>query len=581
MRSAGLACILLLAAAAAQAQVGESITVQYVEVPVSVVDRAGNPIRGLTQANFEVLDEGKKRAVAGFEAVDFSTRDASAPPIAAAARRNFLLLFDLTFSAPSSVAHAQAAAREFAAKMVAPDDRIAVASVDVTHGFRLLTSFTTDHALVDAAIANPAGYKTFDPLQLAGANLDREVTDFMNLPTFAGGNLAGGHHSVEDPQSDKIAAMNLEQDMYTRNSISREITLLGGLTATLRAVRGQKHIVLLSEGFDPRLVQGRDAGATKEEQQEHKYLESGEIWNVDNEKRFGSSGALALVDQLRDIAKRADVILDAVDIKGVRGQTDARTGYERRPSNEGLHLLAAATGGTVFQNTNALADDLRRALRAQEVVYVLAFQAPVTEPGLFHELKVKLVNVPGGRAVARSGYYEVGGGSAAERALTNAEILVNDIAQDGVQVKSVVAPSAVEGEKAEVPVVIQINGNDLMTADEPLVTMQIYTYAFDAGGKVRDSLVHRIVLDVSKVGAKLRQNGVKYYETLSLPPGRYVVKTLVNVEESEKKGFVRTDVVVPERGAPATAPPLVADDFGNNWLIVRDPPRPRPAPITR
>ncbi|HEX3108689.1 MAG TPA: VWA domain-containing protein, partial [Thermoanaerobaculia bacterium] len=532
-------------------------------------DRAGAPIRGLTQANFEILDEGKKRTVSGFEPIDFSTRDAAAPPITAAARRNFLLLFDLSFSAPSSLSRAQAAAREFATKMVTRDDRIAVASVDVTHGFRLLTSFTTDHALVDAAIANPTGYKTFDPLQLAGATLDREVTDFMNLPTRGG----PGRTPIVDPNSAKIAVMNLEQDMYTRNTINRELTLLGGLTATLRAVRGQKHIVLLSEGFDPRLVQGRDAGSSREGQEEQAYLEKGEIWNVDNEKRFGSSGALALVDQLADIAKRADVTLDAVDIKGVRGQTDARTGYEKKSSNEGLHLLTSATGGTLFQNSNSLVDDLRRALKAQEVVYVLAFQAPVTEPGLFHELKVKLVNVPGGRAVARSGYYEVGGGSAAERALANAEILVNDIPQDSVHVSAVATPSATEGEKAQVPVVIEINGDDVITGDEPLISMQIYTYAFDAEGKVRDSLVHRIVLEVAKVGPKLRQNGVKYYETLSLPPGHYVVKTLVHVEQSDKKGFVRRDVVVPAPGAPA-APAVVAEER-KDWLIIRDPPRGR------
>jgi hypothetical protein len=44
----------------------------------------------------------------------------------------------------------------------------------------------------------------------------------------------------------------------------------------------------------------------------------------------------------------------------------------------------------------------------------------------------------------------------------------------------------------------------------------------------------------------------------------------VSVEESDKKGFVRTDVVVPEKGA--AAPSLVADDH-KGWLILRDPPR--------
>jgi hypothetical protein len=67
--------MLLLVAAAARAQLNESITVSYVEVPVTVVDRAGNPVRGLTQANFELVDEGKKLPITGFEAIDFA-----APP---------------------------------------------------------------------------------------------------------------------------------------------------------------------------------------------------------------------------------------------------------------------------------------------------------------------------------------------------------------------------------------------------------------------------------------------------------------------------------------------------------------------
>ena len=70
-----IALLLLLVAGTASAQVKESITVSYVEVPVTVVDRSGNPIRGLTAANFEVVDEGKKRDLSGFDTVDFTSVD--------------------------------------------------------------------------------------------------------------------------------------------------------------------------------------------------------------------------------------------------------------------------------------------------------------------------------------------------------------------------------------------------------------------------------------------------------------------------------------------------------------------------
>ena len=571
-----LAGALLLVAAAASAQVNQSsITVNYVEVPVTVVDRSGSPIRGLTKANFEVTDEGKKREIAGFEAIDFASRDASSPPITPAARRNFLLLFDLTFSSPSSIARAKEAARQFATKMMKPDDRIAVASIDVAHGFRLLTSFTTDRSVVASAIANPAGFTAFDPLQLAGREIDQDVAAKMNevskrLPT---------------PNEDQIREINRLEDSYSREKVNGHVTLLTGLTGVLRGVRGQKHILLLSEGFDARLIQGRDAGSDRDQaRKEDKALASGELWSVDTDNRYGSASSMSLVNGLSDVAKRSDVIVDTVDIRGVRAVGDPRQGFQNKmvgelpelpggglsaQSNEALHLIAASTGGTVFQNSNNLADDFQRAVRAQEVVYVLGFQAPAVDPWKFHNLKVKLVNVPGGRAVARSGYYEPGASSSAERTLTNAEIIIDDVAQSGVHLASNAAPFAVGGPNAAVVVVVEIDGKDVLLPNGGSPTLEVYTYAFDGQGNVRASNVRRISVDAAKLGAKLMQRGVKYYEMLSLPPGSYSVKTLVRVAESDKKGYVRTDLVVPAMEALPAAPALVAGQHGD-WLMVRD-----------
>jgi VWFA-related protein len=580
LRAARCALTLLFVAATASAQLNESITVSYVEVPVTVVDRGGNPIRGLTKANFDIVDEGKKRAIAGFDTVDFSTSEIAGAPAASilpAARRNFLLVFDLSFSSPSSMVRAQDAARNFVKNMAAHQDRIGIATVDVAHGFRLLTSFTTDHVAVEAAISDPQGFSALDPLQLAGSALDAQIVERMNDPSAARGGTAEGrtadlHNNMSDALADAgdhtdiVIGQNAQQDQYNRGRVERQVNLLAGLSKIMRAVRGQKHLVLLSEGFDPRVIQGRDAGIAQDQQTEAAAVESGEIWRVDNDNRYGSTASISLVSKMADVAKRCDVILDAVDIRGVRTQVDAREGYSKK-SNEGLHLLANATGGTVFQNSNSLTDDFQRALKGQEVVYVLAFQAPVSAPGKFHNLKVKLVNVPGGRLVARSGYYEAGGDSAAERTLSNAEILVNDIEQEGLHVASIAAPFATSGANAQVPVVLEINGNDISGTD-PTATLEIFTYAFDGEGKVRDSMFQRIGLDLSKVGATLHQSGVKYYETLSLPPGKYAVKSLVRVAESDKKGFVRTDIVVPAKGDVAVSSPLFQDQ-GMQWVMIK------------
>jgi hypothetical protein len=192
----------------------------------------------------------------------------------------------------------------------------------------------------------------------------------------------------------------------------------------------------------------------------------------------------------------------------------------------------------------------------------------VATPGKFHNLKVRLVNVPGGHANARTGYYEAGAASAAEATLTNAEIIVNDVPQDALHVAAIAAPFATAGDRAQVPVIVEINGNDIANASDSAATLEVFTYAFDSEGRVRDSIAHRVGLDVAKLGATMKETGVKYYETLSLPPGKYSVKTLVRVAESDKKGYVRNDVVVPEKSAMAVSQPLFYE-AGPKWVMIR------------
>jgi hypothetical protein len=117
-------------------------------------------------------------------------------------------------------------------------------------------------------------------------------------------------------------------------------------------------------------------------------------------------------------------------------------------------------------------------------------------------------------------------------------------------------------------VIIEINGNDIARAGALNATLEFFTYAFDSEGRVRDSIAHRVGLDLSKVGTTLHQTGVKYYETLSLPPGHYAVKTLVRVAESDQKGYVRTDLVVPDRDELAVSQPLFIEN-GPQWVMIR------------
>ncbi len=559
------AAIVLSIAAAASAQLKESITVNHVDVPVAVVDRSGNPIRGLHAKDFEVLDQGKVREIRSFDIVDFASPASvkAISPLNPVARRNFLLLFDLTFSTPQTVIRAQAAAGDFLKKMVGPRDRVGVATLDNEHGFRLLSAFTTDRRLVVAAIKNPRSFRAFDPLQVAGDNPLEMVAG--DLPDAPGSDNALGISA--DFKEILRGSARLEDD-YSRDKIDRQVTFLTGLATTLRAVSGQKHIVFLSEGFESRLIQGRDArGGQAEKTEENTAVEAGQTWKVYNDDRYGNSNSLNLITRLAEAARRSDVILDAVDIHGLRSDIDARKGVVQK-SNEGLHLLAGSTGGYVFQNSNDLSSDFGRVLKAQEFVYVLGFQTTADQPGKFHALKVR-VNVPGARVTARTGYYEGGGGNVLERALTSAEVMINDIPQDAIHVESLAAPFPTTGARSQVPVILEVNGQDLAAAvgTARRGTAEIFVYAFDEDGLVRDSTYQRLAFDLAKLGDSLK-NGIKYYATLSLPPGRYAIKSLVNVAETAKKGFVRKDIVVPAAGDVAISQPLFFEEPGK-WLMIR------------
>ncbi|MEA2415705.1 MAG: hypothetical protein QOI58_2362 [Thermoanaerobaculia bacterium] len=558
MRCLGrIAFLILLATSAAFAQVKETIDVHLVEVPVTVVDRAGNPVRGLTAANFELFDQGTKRVIGNFDAIDFESEAVrSASPLNPSARRNFILLFDLSFSSPIGRNKAQEAARNFIAKGMGLRDLAAVATIDVDRGFRMVTSLTTDRNLLGGAIANPRTFVSNDPLRIAG-------TDVLQVPSTDNVSRADVN-AVDDFAADIARGEKKLNDQYNRSRIERQLRLLSDLGRTLRVLPGRKQIILFSEGFDPRLVRGRDARAGADEQDDASQTASGNVWRVDTDARYGSSMTMTLLDEMSRSLRGSDVVLHAVDIQGVRVQNDENG--SRINSNDALHLLSRPTGGEVFKNSNDVNADLEKMLRAQNVVYVLGFRAPASNSGKFHELKVRVNGVPGARVFNRAGYYDSGAESALERSLSNAEIILNDIGQSDIHVAALAAAFPAKDGSAQVPMVIDIGAPGLLhDAKANDVVAEVYVYAFDDQGVVRDRTYQRMTIDSARMAG---HKGIKYFPTLTLPVGKYALKTLVRVAGTERKGFVRTDIDVPSTNDVALLPPMFVDDPAA-WVVVR------------
>ncbi|MEA2329734.1 MAG: hypothetical protein QOE68_4693, partial [Thermoanaerobaculia bacterium] len=396
-----------LIALCASAQSTSTINVHVVELPVSVLDASGNPVRGLTAANFALYDEKKKQAITSFDAIDFAA-DAPASaisPMNPAARRSFVLLFDLGFTAPRSMARAQDAARRFVTESTGPRDLVAVGTVSPDRGYRFITAFTTDRQLVASAIANPATFRGADPLQLANQTVIWSGPQGAESPGSAPVIESAGHGADADQHMRDLAASATGQnEAAVRQRIEREIDSLGNLARSLRMVPGRKQVVLLSEGFDARLLQGFDARGSKEQTKLNSQIVAGNMEKVDTDKMFGNSAAMTRIQRMADSFRAADVVLHAIDVQGVRVQNNLNEGSIIN-SNAGLFLVSRPTGGEVFENSNDLHSDFQRLLRQQEVVYVLGFHTSDNLPGAFHNVSVKLVNVPpGSRAVYAAGY---------------------------------------------------------------------------------------------------------------------------------------------------------------------------------
>lgn len=560
-----IALLWFVAVSASGQQLRESIEVRLVDVTVTVTDAQGNPVRGLKAEDFEIYEEGKNQPITNFDVVDYSI-PVPASARTPAARRNFLLIFDVTNSSLSSLIRARATALEFVAKQAQRLDRVAVATLSSQHGLHLLTSFTTDRPIVTHAIrtmGTPKFYQPSDPLLISLATpnpveetlspMEAAVQEYIRELTVMGQKAA----------SDAI-----------RFNVERELNELTELGFALDHVTGRKHIILFSEGFDPKALQGRTSGAlsSQESRAELNSANLGEIWRVDMDNYFGNTKSAGDLRRMIESMRRSDVVLHAMDIKGLRADVDASVGV-KSVSNDALYLLSHDTGGIVIKNSNALTDDLGKFLKTQEVTYSIGYRAQRAAPGKFRKLNVKVPSMPNARVWSRVGYYEPAAGSGAlDRTLLASDIILNRIPMQEVTLTAFVAATPQKDAPGMVPVVLEIGGDALLRSAEGAgnASAEIFVYAFDDNDVARDVLHQRIGFDLAKIGKERLAAGVKFYGALRLQQGTYSIRALVR--SGSRNGFAETTIAVPAVNEQYAVLPMVFGD-PDTGLKVRAPGR--------
>lgn len=577
--------IVALAAGLATAQTfTESTQVVVVEVPVQVV-RDGEPVRGLTAADFEVFDGRKKVPITGFEILDLTTATTAAPqagqePLPITARRHFLVLFDLSFSDPKAIFQARKAAMDMV-QALHPTDLVAVATYS-NKGPQIALGFTPDRRQIAAAIETLGLPELLDrnpdPLRLLVADAESALSE----PAGASSRTSAGRGAALEAALENMEKLEQESNRANASEQGARIAAftqsISALARMMDAVDGRKYVVYLSEGFDTALVQGSQDQETQEEQSDASI--SGELWNVDSTTRFGDTKSLNQIEKMLEEFRRADCTVQAVDIGGLRPAGTTEGNSRGRGGKDSLLQIAKGTGGELFENTNNLAGAMQEVLKRTSVTYVLAFQPDALKwDGGYHRLKVELKNQPRGtRVVHRPGYYAPKPYTAqnpVEKMMDAGSMLMSGEESGNVKMSVLAAPFKVTGDKAYVPVLLEVDGPSLLANTQgSALPAEVYIYAMDTGGAVHDFVAQTLGLDVSKAGAQLRQSGLKFFGHVDLYPGDYSIRVMVRNGATGNSSLRVVPVRVPAfaEAGPFLLPPFFPETPGK-WLMAREAPR--------
>jgi VWFA-related protein len=588
--AAGVALLVLLGGSvAASAQRGRpfagTVDVVEVEIPVEVRERDGTPVRGLSAADFRVLDKGRERPIVRFEAIDLATggqeaRPADAPRAGLARPRYILLLFDLTFSSPLAITRARTAARDVVLDALHESDLVAVATLTAEEGPRLLVTFTPDRAQVARAIDSLSfdrarQARAVDPLRFLLPLAPAVSPDAMVTRGDAGAEI---RQELDESGIEHLRVLGESVERTTRRAdASRVVEWARGLAVLARhlaAVEGRKQVLLFSEGFDSRLLLGRTDLTGDRVQEEGFLLMSGEFWRVDSDARYGSTTLLGESTRLVEELKRADCVVQSVDLGGLRAAGQG-SGFGRSQGEEGLFFLANESGGQLFGDTNDLSSQMRSVLERTATSYLLTITVEsVPLDGAWRPLKVDLRGRRGLRVAHRAGWYaprpfpEI---HPFERDLLAAEKIALGAEHREVGVSVLAASFRTGLEHAYVPVILEIDGASLLGDGDDPTRFDIYTYVLTRDGEFRSYFHRELSLAPERSRERLRRGGIKYYGHFELDPGEYILRVLVREAGQGRTGTAQYALHVPDfTAAPATLLPPFFFDSPGRWTLLRE-----------
>jgi VWFA-related protein len=543
--------------------------VDLLQLDVTVTDKKTHlPVRGLTLADFVVLEDNKPQTIAAFAAVDVPDppalpvvggqpvtwmRDVSSDvqsnmSAGTADGRLFVMVLDdaMIPAVPGVVQRAKKAAHAVIEKL-SPADRMAVV---LTTESKHAQDFTNSRAKLLAAV------------------------DQMR-PGFATYFFGWDDYTPPVPLAWQPAVQTDNDIPVRENAFS---TLVAVADALMAAPDRRKVLVYISPGIPvnagttgPKLADG--SGLASHEANKRLAAEMPELFrrmqraniNVYPIDPTGTAGmgpvVTSALNSLPLIAQGSHTPVDPVTGQLVQGATPAppKSGppvtiktpdpndFGHFAANLDLNFLltaAANTGGRAIVNTDDFGPGIEQLFQENGSYYLLGYQPPPTDPpGTLHRLTIR-VDRPDVDIRTRSGYYTPKPDKVDKRVTPMAKAVASLLPSADLPLQVAVAPVAGKASADAIVTIVlgmQCPASPQLSSD----TIEIQISAFTPDGVARGTSTQQAAVAIR---AATTPEPV-HYEALSqirLKPGRYQLRIAAHSTASNATGSVFADVEVPD-----------------------------------